>query len=247
MAPGVLYGIGAQKAGTSWLFQTLRKHPRIAFPLRKEAHYWDWVEQKKRPRMDEKYWADLEGETADWVGDFTPDYSAIAPGLIRELFSQRPQTRVLIVLRNPVDRAWSAARMLAGQAHFTAEEVDDAWLARVCRSQASFLRGDYATILENWLSVFPRDQVKVLGFSDVVNEPRITIAGVLGWLGLDIEWAEGQAMPRAANVAMPRKMPADLKAELAALYAPSLKRLDNVLQRYAIALNTVEWSSLHHE
>lgn len=242
MSSRVLYGIGAQKAGTSWLFQALRRHPQIAFPLRKEAHYWDWVELNKRPRMDEKYWESLESEDVSWVADFTPDYSVICPELIASLYQQRPQTRVLLILRDPVDRAWSAARMLAGQAHFEADELDDAWLTRVCRSSASFRRGNYAAILENWFSVFPPTQVKVFGFTDVVDRPERVVRDILDWLDLDPSPVLTQPLPRAANVAIRRPIPKATEMELEELYRPALAQLSVTLRRYAVPLNIESWS-----
>ena len=46
--------IGAQKAGTSWLHSQLVRHPQVAFPAGKEAHYWDWVQRGKRPEDIER-------------------------------------------------------------------------------------------------------------------------------------------------------------------------------------------------
>ncbi len=242
MSPGVLYGIGAQKAGTSWLFQALRRHPQIAFPLRKEAHYWDWVELKKRPRMDDKYWESLETENVSWVADFTPDYSILSAETITSICTQRPQTRVLLVLRDPAERAWSAARMLAGQAHFETDELDDAWLSTICRSRASFRRGNYASIVENWFASFPPSQIKVFGFADVVDRPGRVVCDVLKWLGLDPAPVMDQPLPRAANVAIHRPIPEAMKVELVERYRPSLAQLPMTLRRYAVPLDIERWS-----
>src|SRR5262245_42457068 len=41
-SPAIVYGIGAAKSGTTWLYEMFRRHPAIGVPSLKECQYWDW-------------------------------------------------------------------------------------------------------------------------------------------------------------------------------------------------------------
>lgn len=53
--PTVLFGVGATKAGTSWLYRYLHDHPECAMPAVKEAHYWDTFAAQPRARQLDAY------------------------------------------------------------------------------------------------------------------------------------------------------------------------------------------------
>lgn len=101
--------IGAQKAGTTSLFHYLRAHPRIHIPLVKEIGFFS-SERKFRKGVAWylKQFADVHPQQI--VGDVSPQYMAhpAAPARIHGLF---PDTRLIAILRNPVDRAHSGYRM----------------------------------------------------------------------------------------------------------------------------------------
>lgn len=101
--------IGAQKSGTTSLFHYLRAHPRIHIPFVKEIGFFS-NERKFRKGVQWylKHFSDAEPHQI--VGEVSPQYMAhpAAPGRIHSLF---PDTRLIAVLRNPIDRAHSAYRM----------------------------------------------------------------------------------------------------------------------------------------
>ena len=111
--------VGAAKSGTSTLFETLRKHPRVFIPQRKECRYFSCMPGNfvgPKPiaandviRSPEEY-QDLfkEAEPSQLCGDISPDYlyyhQQAIPKILNEIGSQVP---IIIVLRNPIDRAYS--------------------------------------------------------------------------------------------------------------------------------------------
>jgi hypothetical protein len=192
-------GIGVQKGGTTWLYHQLARHPQIAFPRGKEVHYWDAVDA---PNADE--WATLleppsrRSRTGRPIktGEITPAYATLPVERIRAIQRRCPEIRLFISLRNPLDRAWSAALMGLARAQMLVPEASDQWFLDHFRSAASRARGDYLGCLDRWQSVFPRDRLLVLFQDDIASQP----AGVLDALAehLDIDASEFAALPATA-------------------------------------------------
>src|SRR5687768_4600323 len=109
-------GIGAQKAGTTWLYEQLRKHPDIRFPAGKEVHFWD-----ANLGRGEAWWLALFPDTAAGVreGEITPAYAILDRELIGRVRAIAPQVRIFFSLRNPIARAWSSALMALARAEMT--------------------------------------------------------------------------------------------------------------------------------
>ena len=181
-------GIGAQKAGTSWLYEGLKRHPRVEFPAGKEIHFWD----KKRDLGIGWYRAQFP-EQGDGMrsGEITPAYALLDAHQIRELHELNPELRLLFVLRNPIDRAWSSALMAVGRAEMLVEEASDQWFVDHFLSQGSLRRGDYLTTIKRWLAVFRRDQLLILLFDQIANDPRALLGRVAVHIGVDPEFYDG--------------------------------------------------------
>lgn len=97
-------GIGAQKCGTTWLFELLSLHPQVRFPAGKEVHFWDG----QRERGVDWYEGLFEGQPPSVaVGEITPAYAILAPPIIAEVARAFPALRLIYLIRNPIDRAWS--------------------------------------------------------------------------------------------------------------------------------------------
>lgn len=244
--PLTLYCIGAQKAGTTWLYRLLRSTGRVAFPLRKEAHYWDWVELGKRPRQDDTYWKQLNEEGADYAADFTPDYAVLSVDLIETIVKAKPDIQVILLLRDPVDRAWSAARMAMDYAKLDVTEVSDDWLTTVALSKASQLRGNYALTIQRWLQVLPREQFHVYGFGDIINSPGDLLEDISRQLHLPLSRNDfnSNLLMKRFNAGSIHQIPPATAQSLRSLYKPLLEQLQEQLTIHDISFNLMEWSAL---
>ncbi len=173
-------GIGAQKAGTTWLYEQLHRHPQLAFPLGKEAHFWN------RPH-DAAAVADYLGRFASVdavAGEITPAYGMLPIETIREIHRHAPRLRLMYLIRNPIERAWSSALMALQRAEMTLDEASDPWFSDHFHSAGSRQRGDYQACLQNWRAVFPSDQLLVLRFEQIVTEPESLLNRCFQHLGV---------------------------------------------------------------
>jgi len=161
-------GIGAQKAGTTWLYEMLNQHPDISFPLGKEAHYWDKQYPKRTPA---EYLSNFNSST--WVeGEITPAYAFLPLDIITVIYNLYPHLNLFFIIRNPIERAWSSAKMALGRAEMELNEASDQWFIDHFNSKGSLIRGDYESNLRNWTSIFNKKQLQVILFDDIKNKPR---------------------------------------------------------------------------
>ncbi len=173
-------GIGAQKAGTTWLYSQLEQHPQLVFPLGKEAHFWD---RPHEAPVIAGYLGQFANTTAI-AGEITPSYAALPASVVQEIHACNPHLRLIYLIRNPIDRAWSAALMALQRAQMTIDEASDAWFSDHFHSAASFRRGDYQTCLETWRAVFPEEQLLVLRFEQIATEPEALLNRCFQHLGV---------------------------------------------------------------
>ncbi len=175
-------GIGSQRAGTTWLYTHLRRHPQLSFPAGKEIHFWD-----RREGRGAEAWLELFADAPPGVrqGEITPAYALLERATVEEIRRARPPLRIFYSVRNPMDRAWSAALMALERAELEEREVSDQWFIDHFQSAGSRQRGDYAGVLERWRSVFPADQIQLVFFDDIVSDPRTVLVELAKHLGVD--------------------------------------------------------------
>ena len=197
--PGFLI-LGAQKAGTTALYAYLRRHPAITGPSWKEVSFFDrhWARGEAWYRGNFPNLARTRGKL---VGEASPSYvfHPLAPQRVRELV---PEARLVVLVRNPVDRALShynhevalGREPLSFEDALEAEEerlrgeeermvADPRYFSRGWWSHTYKARGRYAEQLERWLAVFPREQLLVLPSDDLGADPAAAHARVLEFLG----------------------------------------------------------------
>jgi hypothetical protein len=182
--------IGAQKAGTTWLYSILKQIPEVHFPGPKEVHFWDAFYDKGIEWYKDLY----SNDKRKIQGDITPAYAILPKEKIKECYELNPNARIIYILRSPVERAWSLAmmniRIISEKQPFEGKKLaskhfSDEFFLFQANLKGSLLRGDYATCLENWLSYYPKEQLLLLDYDDVSSKPEELIDKVLSHIGLE--------------------------------------------------------------
>ena len=174
-------GIGAQKCGTTWLYEQLRHHPDIAFPAGKEVHFWD----QHYAKGIEWYRGLFPEQPGKTVGEITPAYAILPPEIIKEVHKEFPEAKLLYIIRDPVERAWSSALMALGRSEMRVEEASDQWFIDHFYSQGSVLRGDYERCINHWLEYYDKEQLYVADFAEIKTNPLAVIQKVCQHIGAD--------------------------------------------------------------
>ena len=179
-------GIGAQKAGTTWLYEWLRSHPQVSFPGGKEVHFWDGMTAR-----DEGWYRSLfESGEERLQGEITPAYGILTPATIRRIQAMSPTVRLIYLIRNPIERAWSSARMALASAVMELDEASDQWFLDHFRSRGSLQRGDYETCIRQWRSVFGAEQLLILRYEQIRSDPRGLLRACCSHLAIDQSWVD---------------------------------------------------------
>jgi len=169
-------GIGAQKAATSWIFKCLQEHPEISMPKNKEIHFfsneenylkgWDWYNT-----FFEKC------DTNKKMGEFSVTYlcNPIAPARIKEHF---PDIKLIVSLRNPVDRSFSHFQHLISKKSITTESLEVA----LKKYPAIIANSKYGKALSEYLKYFDKEQILILKQEDIKSNPLDFIKKIYNFL-----------------------------------------------------------------
>ena len=215
--------IGAQKSGTSSLFFYLKFHPEIKRPIKKEIHYFnihfdkglDWY-KAHFPKQSENY---LTGEASpDYI--FHPDTPKRVKGL-------NPEMKLILLVRDPIVRAYSAYQMnkrMGIDKRATFEEAVDFELSEKNKNKSEYdydrhnyfylERGLYARQLEQWTSVFDRNQILVISSKIFFSQTETVLKQVYRFLEIS------------------ENLPPTLKPMNVGKYPPLLDRTYKSLKQY---------------
>jgi hypothetical protein len=220
-------GIGAQKAGTTWLYEQLRKHPDIGFPAGKEIHFWD--AQRERG-LD---WYRGLFQSRDLVeGEITPAYAFQADVTVAEIASAFPDLRLIYIMRNPIDRAWSSALMALRRSEMEIDEASFGWFRDHFNSRGSLARGDYERCIRTWRRHYPATSLLLLFFEEIVKNPRKVLQLCATHIGIDPSPFQGtpeEALKQRVHEGSGKKMPEDVRELLLTLYEPRIRSLQSYL------------------
>jgi hypothetical protein len=232
-------GIGAQKAGTSWLYENLKLHPEIYLSDRKELHYFD----KELNNSLFTYSRNFKNGKDKVKGEITPAYSILQVEKIRLIKKIMPRVKLILLLRNPIERAWSHAIMdLIARPQRPYEEVKKEEFIKHFNADYAIKRGDYTIILDNWLSVFPREQLYLGLFTDIVKSPKQLLLEIFGHLGVssNINW-DKLPFNKIIHKNPEIRIPDEFKEILEKIYLPKIEVLSD---KYNIQLyNSRDWES----
>jgi hypothetical protein len=183
---------GAQKSGTTALHYFLSKHPNITMGNQQEIHFFDddarFVSHVDYEQLHKHYRPVAPSTIA---GDCTPSYMYYKPAAER-IWKYNPKIKLLIILRNPVERAfahWNMQRFKSREPldFFDAVREEQLRIAGAPPAEARRFayvdRGFYAGQLARLFKFFPREQVKVVKFEEFKENQPETLASIFSFLG----------------------------------------------------------------
>jgi hypothetical protein len=173
--------IGAQKSGTSWLHQNLLHHPDVFVPQKKELHYFN-SDLKKSLRDYASYFAEAEARV---IGEITPAYSILTDVDIQFVKSLMPRAKLILLMRDPIERAWSQAVMeVADRTGRKVGDVPDSEFIEFLKSWPSFGRSDYPTMLANWENHFDGKAIFTGFLEQVRSGPEDLLNNIFDHIGV---------------------------------------------------------------
>lgn len=186
--------IGAVKAATTWIQMRLQENPRIFLPDC-EPHFFSAGFE----RGEEHYrtFFETRPSSVEIVGEKSADYLA-HPLAAQRVAKMLPDVRLVLQLRNPVERAYSDYKMFYRRG--TISGPPEEYLSRPDSSVPRFLEdGLYARHLRRWLDLFPRENILVYLYEDVDRRPEEIVHSVSRHIGVEPVYAPERVSQRENN------------------------------------------------
>ena len=227
--------IGAQKAGTSSLFDWVSQHPEIEAPdSTKDLHFFsDETLYRNGKTFLQGFFSEQERSKVTLMGGVNHLYfHSLSAHRIRDC---NPHTKLIAILRDPTERAYSAYRYFHKLQQEPCETFEEALALEKGRlscgdhtdqGRFSYVRhGLYAQQLEGFLEMFPRDQILIVFFEDLREDPHHLMREVFEFLDVDSGFA-----PRFAT-----------RNQTGAVRLKSINRLLFTRSRFMTVARRQEW------
>jgi Sulfotransferase domain len=198
--------IGAQKCGTTFLYQLLTQHPHVKPAFHKEVHYFDLNFRRGVNWYRSHFPLQVRKNRNYTTGESSP-YYLFHPHAARRAKALLPEAKLIVLLRNPVDRAYShyqhqLKRLMAeGRKAYMFEEAierekrilpievkkmlqDEYYVSLVHRNFSYLSRGIYVDQLLAWAKFFDRSQMLVVKSEDMWKSTLDSLRRVQAFLEL---------------------------------------------------------------
>lgn len=184
--------IGATKAGTTSLHHYLGQHPDVFVAPTKETNFFAQESalcfSGKTVSLPEEYAAQFAGATTQKaIGESSPAYLAVptAPARIARML---PRVKLIAILRNPVDRAYSHYLMRRRQGRENRETFEEVLSEPDRDPERSYTeRGFYGKCLTRYLKHFSKEKIKIFLYEDLVRDPQTVVRDCFEFLDVNPE------------------------------------------------------------
>jgi hypothetical protein len=157
-------GIGVPRAGTTWLYELLDSHPEVYVPARrKEVSFFDRFYNRGIQWYAQFFPKDDKASQFQAIGEITPHYF-FCPECPERIARIASITRLLLILREPADRAYSYFKHIAPIDNYSKSFEDF-----LCDYPEIVQEGFYSKYLENYLRHFGREQLLILIYEQAMG------------------------------------------------------------------------------
>ena len=241
-------GIGAQKSGTTWLYKNLKEHPEIFLPQTKEIHFFDWYFYKSINWYCSYF---RDAKRYQKKGEITPCYSTLSEEKIKAIQEMNPKLKIILLLRNPIERAWSQAVMNLSKNNGKVknfELVDLFTIIKIATSKRkkdfhlikkeefinhfnhsrSIERGNYLKIIKKWSKFFPENQIFIGDYNQLQKSPQKLLNRIFTFLDTELvtDWVNFPLTNRINTTKKDHtKIPNELYEYLSKMYDKDIKEL----------------------
>jgi len=250
--------VGPQRTGTSWLYRNLDEHPQIFMSKPKELFFFNKLRSKDHPRYrsDELSWY-LDFFTPQRFyrkmlkrqkrfgkiylpnvrGEATASYSTLHPGIIEEITILNPKIKIIMIIRNPIDRAWSHAKKeLSEKQGRTLDRITDTEFKEFFNQSYQLKCARYADNIDTWSEFLSEGNIFVDFFDDIKSNPERLLLNVFSFLGVedDQKFISSLAYEKV-NSTEASHIPRKYKLYLEELLKPELEKLEKRFGQFGLS------------
>jgi len=240
--PNLLY-LGPQRTGSTWLHANLSRHPEVHLHRDKETFYFSTLGCPDAPRYRfdflEDYLASFCEDLPTLIlknyhalrrcgrfyrpkirGDFTASYGVLGEDVIAQMIRLCPDLRGIILVREPVARAWSHAKK--DLVRDRARPADDAEVLTFIRSPDQLTRADYRGVIGRWRKYLAPGRLFVAPYGRIASDPEALLDDINDFLGIRrVGGASKRHVTTRQNVTEGGGVPESLRGPVEAALAPA--------------------------
>jgi hypothetical protein len=176
-SPSVInfFMVGCQRCGTTWTAAALRDHPEVYQPVKKQSYFFD-RNYDKGIDWYLNFYTDVEPKHKA-VGEIATGYCL--PSAIPLMAKHFPNVKLMMVMRNPIDRAYS---------NYQTRRIEEGWSSfedAIERDPEFLERGQYIDQIDVLLDYYDRDKILFLLYDDLSKDDRAYLTQILDFIGVD--------------------------------------------------------------
>ncbi len=236
--------VGAQKSGTTTLHAYLKEHPELVMSDRKEVHFFNKDDFFKTAEPDYAQYHSYFNEAGEsnndkLLGEATPAY-LYCRDAAKRIWQYNPSMKIIIILRNPVERAFSHWNMEVSRGAESLSFSDALKYESVRCRQAlpsqhyvySYQdRGFYSTQIREYWRFFSKQQVIIIKYDDLIETPENVLYSVFGFLGVDQKAAKtlSRETKKLNAIAYKEHMTKAQRRDLLSCFRHEIRQLEDML------------------
>jgi len=249
--------IGPQRTGTTWLHANLRHHPEIFLAEPKELFFFSRLKTPNDARFtsndltwylrffhDAPWRAALKTGMCLWRyrqryrprirGEATASYAALDRDVVEEITALNPDIKAILMIRDPIDRAWSHAKKdLLRKTERTVEQVPESEFRAFFGDRYQRQCARYVEQHDNWSACVKPGHLLVGLFDDIAARPEQLLLRVMSFLGVTSDPRYiGSLAREAVNPTAASKIPQHYRRFLEDLLRPDL---DSLRERFGLS------------
>lgn len=145
------------------------------------------------------------------TGEITPAYSLLDDEDLNNLALLLPDIKLIFIMRNPVERAWSTIRYHEKRENKKLTQLPDDQIVDYLSQDAITSRSDYIGILDRWTRHFPQEQFFLCFYDEIIEDPKSLLFRLCEFLGIkDIPLNQSDAK-RRVNASFETEMPQSIR------------------------------------
>jgi hypothetical protein len=234
-------GLGSQRCASTWLHAVLSKYSHVYLP-RKEFNFWSgFVNQESL----KDYLSEFENppKQSYLIGEISPSYAAMYEEEVALLKEILPELRIILIIRNPVDRLISSITR-----GWTYHHVDKGastsrnlfHLLKTVDSGLNIRLTDYQRTYKVWVEHFGQENVFIEKFDNIVANPELTLSKILNFLDIEPsslnQTLDLSKKPNRSKEEIKQEIPEFLKWYIALTWLSRVK-----IMNQALPLELTEW------
>jgi len=249
--------IGPQRTGTTWLHANLRAHPQIFLSEPKELFFFSRLKTSHHPRFQSndlswylRFFRDPPWRAAlktaiclskyrEWYrphvrGEATASYAALERDVIEEITALNPDIKAILMIRDPIDRAWSHAKKdLVRKTDRKVDEVPESEFKAFFSDRYQRQCARYVEQHDAWSACLKPGHLLVGLFDDIASRPEVLLLEVMSFLGVASDRRYiGDLAREAVNPTASSKIPEQHRRFLEDLLRPDI---DSLRERFGLS------------